>query len=60
MLAAVSHETYRMFAKRYNIRLTKGIMRKKKTIKELRIQIKQHENMHNVRNGLYVSYHKML
>lgn len=54
--APVSYETYKMFAKRYKIRVTHTIngVRRPKPIKLLRAQIKKHEQTHRVRNGLYV------
>ena len=55
MLTAVSYETYRKFAKKYNIRLTKTVngVRKKKTFTDFKRQIRKYEKSHNVKGGLY-------
>ena len=53
MIAAVSYETYKMFAQRYGIRITFGATRKLKSMHKLKKEIYSHENHHNVRDGLY-------
>jgi len=52
----ISYTTYKQFAKLYHIPLThvREGARKRKSIKELRKQIKSHEHTHDVRGGLYV------
>lgn len=54
MISAVSYQTYKMFAKRYNIRLTTGTPKRLKSMKQLAKSIRAHESSHNVRDGLYV------
>lgn len=55
ILTAVSHETYRMYAKQYGIRLTKSIKGKYKyrTTSELRSDIYDYEKKHKPNNGMY-------
>ena len=53
MATAIAYETYRMFAKRYGIRLTTGKPRRNKTFKEFQTQIRNYEAKHNIRKGLY-------
>jgi hypothetical protein len=47
----VAYETYKMFAKRYGIRLT--LNKKRKPIDVLRKEIRQYELLHHVTGGLY-------
>ena len=56
METVVSYDTYKKFAKRYRIRLTKDVngRRSKKNIKELSKDIKRYEQSHGVKKGLYV------
>jgi hypothetical protein len=52
---AVSYATYRNFAIRYGIRITKSLNNERVhlSIKELSQKIKQYENTHNVKDSLY-------
>ena len=54
-VSAVSYETYRHFAKKYGIRLTKGSVgnRVRISIRELSEKIKRYEKKHNIKDGLY-------
>ena len=56
MLAAVSYQTYRQYAKNYKINITYVIdgKRKRKSIKMLQKEIRDYETTHKVRSGLYV------
>jgi len=49
---AVGYETYKMFAKKYGIRLT--LNKKRKPIDVLSKEIRQYELSHYISGGLYV------
>ena len=55
VLSAVSHESYRMFARRYKIKLTKLVrgVRKYRTSKELKKDIYAYEKKNRPKNGMY-------
>jgi hypothetical protein len=55
MKTAVSYDTYRLFAKKYNIRLTKATNGKRtpKSFSTFKREIKLYEKKHNIKNGLY-------
>jgi hypothetical protein len=59
-MLAVSHDVreisanrYTRFAKKYKIRLTHGLMRRQKTIGQLKFEILHHEQTYRIKNGLY-------
>ena len=47
----ISYKTYKLFAKKYKIKLSKyGI---KKPIELLKLEIERHEIINNIKNGLF-------
>ena len=63
MLSVVSYKTYKKFAKKYKIKLTRQGLRpagdakahllENKSLKKLSSEIKDYEYEHNITNGLY-------
>ena len=47
----ISYKTYKLFAKKYKIKLSKNGI--KKPIDLLRSEIQHHEEINNIKNGLF-------